>query len=113
MSDKHTPGPWFIEAQTKGHWNPMILAGADTIGAHGYESGIASVVGRVTDVDANAQLIASAPDLLEALERTFADLGLRIGDHVWGHPCDPEKQRAVLQMMQDYVGAAIAKARVR
>lgn len=60
---KHTPGPWKIQRQnpspTTGEWmisgkKPGYLAGVRDCGSG--------------DVNANALLIAAAPDLLEALQ---------------------------------------------
>lgn len=59
MTIKHTPGPWTVEDDGGG---PYIMAGKEDI-----VSGVAPW----KDDDkahANAQLIAAAPDLLEALK---------------------------------------------
>jgi hypothetical protein len=55
---KHTPGPWEIEGE-----------GQDVVGilAMGHNHFIAKLSGWATEIqDANARLIAAAPDLLEA-----------------------------------------------
>ena len=64
----HTPGPWEI----KRHFDP----GFKFISAQKHTA-LAQVVWRMEDEDrspdceANAHLIAAAPDLLEALEKVF------------------------------------------
>lgn len=65
----HTPGPWFVEGITEDSGNPAVLAGASEIGAPGYDSMVASVVGRLSDIAANARLIAAAPEMLSLLRR--------------------------------------------
>lgn len=57
---KHTPGPWEIEEESEGH---SITNRAFT----GDEWCIAEVYGKTDTSIANANLIAAAPDLLEAL----------------------------------------------
>lgn len=52
----HTPGPWTTKENA--YFNQMI----------GIEPSIGCVYGVGEEVQANARLIASAPDLLEALE---------------------------------------------
>jgi hypothetical protein len=62
---KHTPGPWFLERITENAFH--ILDG------DGEQSGLLAVVedsgNGETPVKANAHLIATAPEMLEALER--------------------------------------------
>lgn len=106
----HTPGPWFIEALTLGTPNPAILAGADTIGAPGYDSMVASVVGRMSDMDANARLIAAAPDLLEAswLEEHVENFTCA---H-YGPPCDCGKRcDEMIDRARDARKRGLAKAK--
>lgn len=56
----HTPGPWFVKGQFIG---PRLSEDS------GIQLKVARVAGDETDAeaDANAHLIAAAPDLLEAL----------------------------------------------
>ena len=64
---KHTPGPWKVTPsnQTSG-WGVCIEAPGRII---------AKLTGRKkNDKEANARLIAAAPELLEALERTRVEL---------------------------------------
>ena len=96
--NKHTPGPWHVESMID--YGRDIYAGDRWIGQanndHGTdinESGFPSN----SECDANASLIAAAPDLLEALEVIIRDGRLQTFE-------DREKCRAIAR-------AAIAKAR--
>lgn len=85
MTQKHTPGPW--EYEVHGRARHMISAPEDRCG--GYI--IASMSNEAPCREANARLIAAAPDLLAALVRV----------------ADPDQEVA------DWIGdvqAAIAKA---
>lgn len=102
---KHTPGPWRLSDES-----PRIIK-KDFRGI-GRDSGclIASTMGRDDsgfyasnkEADANARLIAAAPDLLEALECMI------IGACAVAVPHNGE--RAVLQEAVNIARAAIAKA---
>ncbi len=61
-NSKHTPGPWKVGSMSNGDFYKRNIAGAD-----GYHVAIASSRDD-SEVDANALLIAAAPDLLEALK---------------------------------------------
>jgi len=58
MMDNHTPGPWFVEAQNV-HSGGRVICRTDW-----------NIRDQVDD--ANARLIAAAPELLEALEALMA-----------------------------------------
>lgn len=65
---KHTPGPWFVHG-------PSVGTGPSEADSCGYEvahilNPYKGCVGARDRVDANARLIAAAPELLEALEKT-------------------------------------------
>lgn len=60
---KHTPGPWVAERRST-----MVATAID--GAYGYE--LFDVRCDVPEFEANARLIAAAPDLLEVLEQFVA-----------------------------------------
>ena len=60
MSAAHTPGPW-----VKDRYQQLIAANGKQVGVWG--CGI-SWVSRDGEAEANARLIAAAPDLLEALQ---------------------------------------------
>jgi hypothetical protein len=65
MKTQHTPGPWKFGSKTDGDLYKRNIAGVD-----GYH--VAAVSSRDDhEVDANARLIAAAPDLLEALQDLF------------------------------------------
>lgn len=74
MKATHTPGPWITDS-VNGDYPHDIILGYQIPGA-GFPVLVATVFadecegpGRMTaEADANARLIASAPDLLEALE---------------------------------------------
>ena len=68
MSAKFTPGPWSIRTE----FGKLCIRPGD-YNAKGYSSGyapIAKVAGdkRINNDEANARLIAAAPDLLQALQ---------------------------------------------
>ena len=63
---KHTPGPWFMTGELPGY-RSRINSTPQNLGwdlAH---------VCNGPEADANARLIAAAPELLEALQEVFAD----------------------------------------
>ena len=60
----HTPGPW--KWKTTGYRHLMTTAGADI---HDFGCGCCSCTGDLSDAD--ARLIAAAPELLEALEELY------------------------------------------
>ena len=61
----HTPGPWAVH-KNKGAAVPYSIRTKETyLIGEVYDS----TIGDLTEVDANARLIAAAPALLEALER--------------------------------------------
>jgi hypothetical protein len=68
--NKFTPGPWEMGDDFQ----------VQTVDKHGYE--IAEMRIDVPEYEANARLIAAAPDLLEALENLENDSG-SIPDHAW------------------------------
>jgi hypothetical protein len=81
MTDQHTPGPWGDDRK------PVVVRGLTWVAHANYPT----ITG-----EANARLIAAAPDMLEALE----DLLNYVGG--WDAPADHPCGRA---------RAAIAKAR--
>lgn len=72
-NNHHTPGPWKVEAdQEKAHLHPCYLHRFVTAGDE--DSNTWEIVARMPDApnqEANARLIAAAPELLEALENTL------------------------------------------
>lgn len=68
---KHTPGPWKMRNRTGNHdWNNWRIAAEDGPGRVG---GICRLDESLTgeESEANARLIAAAPELLEALRETL------------------------------------------
>ena len=88
----HTPGPWDVEPKGSRHFvdgaDGLTVAYLDRAG-----------VRERSEIEANARLIASAPELLEALEAVLPDLEHYVATHGPG----PDKRLAIAR-------AAIAKA---
>jgi hypothetical protein len=69
MSTQHTPGPWKFGSKADSNFYKRNISGVD-----GYH--VAAVSSRDDhEVDANARLIAAAPDLLEALQHLMVAHG--------------------------------------
>jgi hypothetical protein len=64
MESKHTPGPWILNSEKSSVWS------GDTI--------IAAITLKRPETEADARLIAAAPDLLNAAEKVLAGLNARI-----------------------------------
>lgn len=107
MSTKHTPGPWSLSEET-------LRDGLKSKLVHGIPEGMIAIV-RVEHQgayygDANARLIAAAPDLLEAVRATralvseAAATGFNWSDGDWAER---------LYGNQAVLSAAIAKAEGR
>ena len=80
---EHTPGPWTIrESVTKPERDFAIMAHGGII-AEAFERGGRRHETRI-EVEANAKLIAAAPELLSALERLCKGHNVRGSDG----PCD-------------------------
>lgn len=89
MTTKHTPGPWYVGSGTYEGRNIYSVASVTDDEGFTYQPIVASAEDDgIKCWDANARLIAAAPDLLEALQRiadgqemsgvfTFADVVLR------------------------------------
>lgn len=91
----HTPGPWEIRRPSYGQGFTREIWGADGKCVTGMTTRMTT--GPVTE--ANARLIAAAPDMLEALEGM-----VEMATH---HMMEPEERRERLRNAR----AAIAKAR--
>ena len=92
-SPAHTPGPWDVEPKGSRHFvdgaDGLTVAYLDRAG-----------VRERSEIEANARLIASAPELIEALEAVLPDLEHYVATHGPG----PDKRLAIAR-------AANAKAR--
>ena len=69
--NKHTPGPWIARNLSKGIWT--VEAGSPHV--HGKIQEVCRIAGpwNPENYRRNARLIASAPELLEALEALLVD----------------------------------------
>ncbi|MGS6394294.1 hypothetical protein ACVG01_17090 [Pseudomonas aeruginosa] len=96
----HTPGPWEIERYSDG----LIQIVGNIRAVSDHEEHVTTVVEAVTRGDeANARLIAAAPELLEALQGMIEVYGGQYNDD-----CLP-KSSTELELIQQ-ARAAIAKA---
>lgn len=94
---RHTPGPWTYE-QT--HNDDIIWAGNFEVATMVYDRNV------VPAVEANARLIAAAPDMLEALELLVGEL--RYVPDVKEYA---KEANAEIDRVDAIARAAIAKAR--
>lgn len=77
----HTPGPWGREDEV----NPeMITAGRDADGCYIYTADVWEIGLEEPEIEANARLIAAAPEMLEALEEAIPVLTDAIEDSYCG-----------------------------
>jgi hypothetical protein len=102
---KGTPGPWAVNDQRANGWmNNAMYVGSDCTGQI-----LARVYNETNDEEANARLIAAAPELLEALQALFnAYVSVMKSEFDFpGRPWTPERDNDedALQAI-----AAIAKA---
>ena len=67
----HTPGPWLVQAGDEWADGIVTLEGHNENGTPMYWT-VASYNRRRDEADANARLIASAPDMLQALQAVQA-----------------------------------------
>jgi hypothetical protein len=71
---KHTPGPWIASKYADSGRDILITGGpnSDAVATARYFFSLSGpIVSRDPEREANAQLIAAAPELLEALEQTL------------------------------------------
>jgi hypothetical protein len=88
MTTKHTPAPWEIKGSLKD--GDFWINGE----SHNYDTVIVANPDFIVS-EANAKLIAAAPDLLEALIEIIARYD-RYGNHVPMPSADIEKSRAAI-----------------
>ena len=91
-AEKHTPGPWLIQGNT-------VYA----LMHHGWRKGVEMFKNRFSvqfsfdsscskeEIESTKQLIAAAPDLLNALQSIIDDI-----DSEFGTDCDYNKARAAI-----------------
>ena len=103
---KHTPGPWIADAQDF-ESGPAMVDGTLII-AEGAPAGEKCVAEchSPTRMDADARLIAAAPDLLSAMERIAED----DGSDPHGGYVDEWTEAEAFSRVQEIARAAIAKA---
>jgi hypothetical protein len=97
--NKHTPGPWKVGSRSNGEFYKRNIAGAD-----GYHVALTSSR-EDAEVEANARLIAAAPELLEALRelQTIVNLAIADGDWIVDGACDPD---ACMMRAEDLIAKA-------
>ena len=106
---KHTPGPWRTLLSSLPGFSRWVLAGGE---ASGYIAIAGVIASEGEDYEANAALIAAAPDLLAACR---AVLIFHSGGE-WTHNAEIDwiritgKDDATTKVLCDTVRAAIAKA---
>ena len=99
MKNQHTPGPWLVETRKHVHAikdsNGQDLTYQDTEPQP--DAGSVTSRGRsASETFANAHLIASAPDLLEALRFLLADYIAIQGDKLTGSSVPIEMAQAAI-----------------
>lgn len=87
MSTQHTPGPWRVTAQYDGQPEVCVFAGVGDDSAPVAKAHLPTMLGAAINkqqAEANAHLIAAAPDLLAALQVAQAVCGelLQSGDGI-------------------------------
>jgi hypothetical protein len=100
-NEKHTPGPWPLNLRTVTDSAGCVTTHAE-IGPGWSEGRYMSVSGCIDEAD--ARLIAAAPELLEALQDLLEDHVRTLG-YVYDQDDDPEESALVR-----FARAAIAKA---
>ena len=89
MSDvKHTPGPWFATKDSA--YNAICHVG------RAWNIGTYLALSNFGDVDADARLIASAPDLLEALNSLVTSLADNDDEGLIEHAPQMQAARAAI-----------------
>lgn len=101
MNAKHTPGPWrVLHESADPEWCAVVASGGRIVANVNAETGpdIPPLVATKMPKEANACLIAAAPELLEAVER------LEAGVRLW-------MSRGVTDEDMAFAKAAILKAK--
>ena len=110
MSAAHTPGPWTVTVDTR---RSSHMPQVSRLGNDGTPYVIASVCGGIGKGarEANARLIAAAPDLLAALQRAHWALDMLTGCTLLHGESDGQKLHFKMVCDEaDKARAALAKA---
>lgn len=112
MNDaKHTPRPWKIAEESilanLDGWRRDFIVVHSTVYNHGQTALVPNGAGELGE--ANARLIAAAPDLLEACEATLPWIGKMIADGAHMNSVAPNACVGAMQRLE----AAIRKAEGR
>lgn len=75
MSLQHTPGPWEARAENHGGYGARWSVGRAQVGPEHTLARVLSINGKTGTNEANACLMAAAPELYDALDEAFAFLG--------------------------------------
>ena len=109
MNTKHTPGPWRLEKHPE--WSQYYgnIVGSYGIGAGNIENirtiSVQLKHGTDEETEANARLIAAAPDLLAALQAAQELL-----EHIEEHGADQMRETMFAAETEAEIQAAIAAA---
>ncbi|MFA5382476.1 MAG: hypothetical protein WC356_04865 [Candidatus Micrarchaeia archaeon] len=108
---KHTPGPWEVIFEDEGEGHIIHMATAienpgyfHSIHEVRYDHGVEPEEKGFEEAEANAHLIAAAPDLLEACKAILEDIEDTLVD------CDSPGTRQTLEIQRDFLQDAIKKA---
>lgn len=95
---KHTPGPWKVEYENYGNGSFREWFNVGPARVYITDSRTAMEgLGQTAEAEANARLIAAAPELLEALEK--------IAEHIPGSVGHPSALDCCVQMRDDAIAA--------
>ena len=103
---KHTPGPWLINRESED-----VIEGKLSIESVNAETQLSYFIAQVDECksqEANARLIAAAPELLEACETLFRWLAAEDNHNLMP---DFYERIALCNLAQEQARAAIAKAK--
>ena len=96
---KHTPGPWLINRESED-----VIEGKLSIESVNAETQLSYFIAQVDGCksqEANARLIAAAPDLLEALDDAMDMLGSRLIKDTFGYEWHEKASAAIAKAKGD------------
>lgn len=96
MNNLHTPGPWMLTERT--------IYALNEQGANRFHASVRDNYAPTYELNANARLMAAAPELLDALEKIKLRLEVYLDD-------ERDMAESSMQLCLDYAQQAIAKAR--